>query len=159
MYKCIDHGEIDVSFIDKKVMEDYPPTVRMKEVLSMLAFGKNSSGIIPVLQGHIDSGQGSISKPARLLLIKHFAQLSFPNVISAVHHELFSLLSMKGTSMYSIDFGRISQINLLAKHQADELKNIRSELLTALGSPVTSLSIVKEALYLRKIFGDGSINN
>ena len=60
-------------------------------------------------------------------------------------------LSLRGTALYTVPFGRIVQIDLLNKEQAREVENIRSETPTTLGIPAQSFSVIRTAMYLSEL--------
>ena len=60
-------------------------------------------------------------------------------------------LSLRGTPLYTIPFGRIVQVDILNEEQSHEVENIRSDVPTTLGTPAQSFSIIRTAMYLSNL--------
>ncbi|MFC2323471.1 MAG: hypothetical protein ACFNL2_09730, partial [Tannerella forsythia] len=60
------------------------------------------------------------------------------------------------TPLYTIPFGKIIQTEVLNKEQAQEVEKIHSELSTTLGTPVSSISAIKEIYYLNNLLSGKS---
>ena len=75
----------------------------------------------------------------------------FIRTLSPKTIKLNTDLSLRGTSLYTIPFGRIVQTDILNKDQAREVEDIRSEVPTSLGSPAQSFSVIRTAMYLSNL--------
>lgn len=60
-------------------------------------------------------------------------------------------LSLKGTALFAVPFERIVEVDVLSSKQAKVVENIKNELSTTLGCPVTAIAAVKDVLYLQNL--------
>ena len=75
----------------------------------------------------------------------------FIRTISLQSVKLNTDLSLRGTPLYNVSFGRILQVDILNEEQAREVQNIRSEVANTLGLPAQSISVIRTAMYLSKL--------
>ena len=94
----------------------------------------------------------SFTKPDDSIFVKiAYKGSEYIRILSQTNIKINTDLSLKGTPLYTIPFGKIIQVEVLNKEQAQEIENVRSELSTTLGTPVSSISAIKEVYYLNKL--------
>ena len=75
----------------------------------------------------------------------------FIRTLSVQVIKLNTDLSLRGTPLYTIPFGRIVQVDILNEEQSREVENIRSDAPTTLGTPAQSFSVIRTAMYLSNL--------
>ena len=97
----------------------------------------------------------SFAKPDDSIFVKiSYKGSEYIRILSQKNIKTNTDLSLKGTPLYTIPFGKIIQAEVLNKEQAQEIENIRSELSTTLGTPVSSISAIKEVYYLNNLLSN-----
>ncbi|WP_314951522.1 RNA-binding domain-containing protein [Tannerella forsythia] len=99
----------------------------------------------------------SFAKPDDSIFVKiAYKGNEYIRVLSQKNIKINTDLSLKGTPLYTIPFGKIIQTEVLNKEQAQEVEKIHSELSTTLGTPVSSISAIKEIYYLNNLLSGKS---
>lgn len=94
----------------------------------------------------------SFAQPDDSIFIKiSYKGIEYIRILSQKNIKINTDLSLKGTPLYTIPFGKIIQTDVLNEEQTREVENIRSEQPTTLGTPVSSMSAIKEAFYLSNL--------
>lgn len=74
-------------------------------------------------------------------------------IITLNKFKINTVLAHKGLPIFTVPFDGFVQLDILTPAEADNLKHIHTEAPTTLGSPVRSLSVVQDIIYLKNLFG------